>query len=153
MGIAKLIAKMKEVAFEQPWYGESAEAVLRVLENPNAGLPGGNTVGQILEHTNQWCRFTLERARGNNNFDVELGSLNDWNRGKRYSNEEFEVLKKDFFQLHAELLDVLKDKDDQWLNQQVHGKPYTLGRIVEGIIDHDIAHLAQMSLLRRLKMA
>jgi len=150
MKIARLIAKLTEVTYGQPWYGESAEAILQVLDNPNAGLPGGNTVGQILEHTNQWCRFTLERARGNNDFDVELGSMDDWNRGKRYSNEEFEILKKDFFELHSGLLDVLKDKDEQWQNKQIEGKPYTVGRILEGIIDHEIAHLAQLSLLRRL---
>jgi len=151
MTIKYLIDKLDELANGEPWFGASGKSILDSVNEPNVGLTGGNTVGQILEHTLQWKRFVIEKASGNDEFDIVLGSADDWSKGKQYSVEEFEDLKRRYFTLNEQLIEVLSTKTDKWLETIVPGKKSDFATVIDGVIDHDIAHLAQMSALKRAK--
>ena len=151
MTIKQLSDKLKELASGEPWFGASATSILQTIDQPNAGLPGGSTSGQILEHMLQWKRFVIEKALGNDEFNIVIGSADDWSKGKQYTTDEFEDLKQHYFTLNEQLIEILSSKSDRWLETIVPGKKSCFGAVVDGIIDHDIAHLAQLSILKRIK--
>lgn len=151
MTTKQLSAKLKELATGEPWFGASAKSILETINQPNAGLPGGNTSGQILEHMLQWKRLVVEKASGNEDFNIKLGSLEDWNKDKQYTSLEFDEMKRRYFTLNEQLISILSGKTDEWLKIIVPGGESSFGRLVDGIIDHDIAHLAQLSILKRVK--
>lgn len=134
-----------------PWFGNS---VLKTIESTidsdiNFRLAEGNSIGQILEHMVNWRVFTVEKVKGNVNYDIELKSSADWNKGKEYTKEEFLNLIQKLKSTHSELTFLLhKHPDTEWLDKSVPGKEYSFNFLIDGIIQHDIYHSGQIAVLK-----
>lgn len=145
-----IAARMEDTFSGNPWHGGDALLPgLQKVTNYNAQLAHSNTIGQIIEHLLQWKKFGLEKMRGNEAFDIPLNSPLDWNKGKIYSKEEIEVLLKELVEVHLSMMQLLKAQSDDWLAQNVPGKKYNFEFLIEGLIQHDVYHFGQVSILRK----
>jgi uncharacterized damage-inducible protein DinB len=151
MEIKDIINSLEEVHKHSPWYGNNLSEVLESLitANPNASFNGSNSLGQILEHMIPWKKFVLEKLNGNEVFDIEINSIQDWNKRKIYSKEEFIELIQQFKTISKKLIDALKKQSDGLLLDIVPEKKYNFKTMLEGIIQHDLYHSGQLSLLKR----
>lgn len=133
------------------WYGNS---VLKTIAcgsdiDHNFKLGNGNSIGQIVEHMLNWKLFVIEKIKGNAEFDIEMNSVQDWNRGKEYSKEEFITLLEKVKSAHQELIRIIKSQvGDNWLDQIVPGRTHNYRYILDGIMQHDIYHSGQIALLK-----
>ncbi len=149
MNISYLIQQLKTSLDGQPWLGNSVNEVLDRVKDPNANN-GGNSIGMILEHMVAWRKYTLEKIQGNERYQIEINSVQDWNKGKSYSLEAFSQIRNDLNTNQKDLLVALKDKSDDWLLLKLPGyDKYTFGQLLEGIIQHDIYHCGQIAILNQ----
>jgi|SRR5690606_3859740 len=96
----------------------------------------------------QWKRFTIEKIKENESFHIELNSNQDWKKGKIYTQEEFAELIRNFKTACEELIDLIKDKEDSFLENLAYNK-YSYKTLIEESIQHDIYHAGQLVLLRK----
>lgn len=151
MEIKNIINSIEDVYKGSPWYGNNLSEVLDsiTVSNPNASFNGSNSLGQILEHMIQWKKLVIEKLNGNEFFDIEMNSIQDWNKRKMYSKEEFIELIRQFKNMSEKLIDSLKKENDSLLQKIVPGRKYNFKTMLEGIIQHDLYHSGQLSLLKR----
>ncbi len=136
----------------KPWYGPSIKKALDNIftENINKSLPGGNSLGQILEHMIAWRSFTLEMLKKNEAFRIDIDSLLDWNKEKIYSKEEWTDMLSELDKNQKALVEMLKDAPEGLGSETVPGRKFNFAFLLDGIVQHDIYHLGQISMLNKL---
>lgn len=148
MKTAHLIDRLNQVYSGDPWYGACIADVLnQQFIDPDFTIKNGNTIGQITEHMLVWRQFAIEKLNGNEEFDIS--PILDWKKDKTYSTKDIVQLAEDFKTTHEQLIELMSNHpDDSWLKKVVPGRGYNFEYMIEGIMDHDIYHLGQVSLLK-----
>lgn len=134
-----------------PWYGKSVMKILEKLDGKdlNKKFRDGNNVAQILEHMITWRNWGIQMFKGNFDFWIKVDSNDDWQRETPYNETDLDQLIVKLRQNQEELLEVLKSKEDKWLEEKIPERKFTFGEALSGIIQHDIYHLGQIALLTK----
>lgn len=146
-----MIISLSETFEGAPWYGDS---VMQKLENvpyvigDKSCIPQSHNVAQIVGHLIAWKNFTLEKLKGNADFDIEVGSKSDWPDIEVNSQRDWEDLKHKLVVSQSKIYEILKEKDDNFLDEKVSGRDYTINYLLNGIIQHDIYHIGQIGLIQ-----
>ena len=139
-----------------PWYGPSVEDVLRDLKPRQAAhrpLPQAHTIWEIALHMTSWNREVLRRLKTGVSRDPEDGDWpaqpaateENWLQTVGALRESFADLLAATWKFPAERLDeVLGDERDRPL-----GSGVSFYVLLHGIVQHNVAHTAQMSLLKK----
>ena len=139
-----------------PWYGPSVEDVLHDLKPRQAAhraLPQAHTIWELALHVTSWNREVHRRLRTGVSRDPEDGDWpaqptateENWLRTVEALRESYHDLLAAAWTFPAERLDeVLGDERDRPL-----GSGVTFYVLLHGIVQHAVAHTAQMSLLRK----
>ena len=150
--IILLRKKIEEVYSGDPWYGEPFKSILNGID-PGIALKkekkGTHNIAEILAHIIGWREFLLTRLTGND-FKIEQEETFNW---KRIDNNEKTAWKSLLIALEEtqnKILNILEKSDDNLLDMPVHEKNYKMEYLIEGIIQHDIYHFGQISLLKKL---
>lgn len=153
----KIVDQLERSFRGDPWYGSSVTAVLEGLRAGDAArhpVPGAHSIWEIVRHMTGWKREVLARLRGNPAGEPVDG---DWPAqpaqpseaawrdqvGEMVSAHEAlvaEVRKATPAQLHHPVLDT-RDREA--------GAGLTQWQTLHGIVQHDVYHLGQISLLRK----
>ena len=146
-----LIRKLSDVFEGETWYGDS---VMRKLENigyqkvSESCVAGSNTIARIVAHMISWKKFTLEKLRENEQFDIIIDSETDWPEVEIHTYEEWENLKRDLVAVQSEIYEFLKNRSSEsFLEREVPGRDYNFEYLLNGIMQHDIYHIGQISLI------
>jgi uncharacterized damage-inducible protein DinB len=154
MLIEKYINDFDEVFSKQPWYGEAVLPTLNTINHAIAGRKPErveNTIAIIVDHMIKWKRFAIEKLKGNMDFKIEINSGADWNHHLVVNNEdEWQGLINMLISAQQELVQQLTLKNDEWLFQKTFGKDYSNDYLIKGIMDHDVYHLGQIRLLKKM---
>ncbi|MDX1760832.1 MAG: DinB family protein [Christiangramia sp.] len=111
-------------------------------------LPNRHNIFEILHHSLTWRLFLLSRLKGPNNLSVKQNDENDWPEVDNITAENWFSLKENYLHIQKELLENLRKKDDQLLDEKVPERSYNYRYLINGIIQHDYYHLGQISLLK-----
>ncbi len=135
-----------------PWYGSSVMNGLREITLPEASgrIANQHTIAEILNHMTQWKKFVLEKLRGNAGFDIKVDSHADWIMVNVLDEVAWENIKKQYDQVTRDLLAEIPKHQDDLLDEPVTGRKYTYRDLMEGITEHDIYHLGQIMLLKKI---
>ena len=133
-----------------PFYGDSIWKSIESIpyEKANNAFNGGHSIAQILSHMLVWRDFAIRKIKGDTAYDVEIGSEVDWPKVNIQSEAEWKELKDRFQQSQTHILELLKEKDDNWLKEKLPGKPYSYNAMIKGTIQHDIYHTGQVNVLK-----
>jgi uncharacterized damage-inducible protein DinB len=107
-----------------------------------------HSIYQILEHMLSWRLLLLKRLQGDNEFDIEQNSPEDWNINSDLNPTDWETLKSAFHQNQKDLLEELAKHDDRLLEKNVPTRHYDFRYLINGLIQHDFYHFGQISLLK-----
>lgn len=142
MSIGSAEELLRDVWGGSPWYGKSVYELLSRINYHS------EPIMDIINHMVAWRLFALYKIQGTD-YKIEMDSLSDWPKGQE----------KDIAQavsyLSSNLEDIIteiKKKDDNWLLQKVIGENYSYQFLIEGIVQHDIYHVGQITLLHKLGM-
>src|SRR5215831_13568389 len=114
--IQSIITNLERVNTGQPWYGRAVYEMLDeidpaiVYKKPNKQ----HSLIELLYHMITWADFTLQRIKGDKKKDMAEFEKLDW----REIDPKVHTWKKGMEQFkttHTEIIDLLKEKDDDFL--------------------------------------
>ncbi len=145
------ITELLRRAFDgEPWYGPSVMDTLSdvTLEETLNQLPGSHTIVELVEHMIAWRTFVIERLNGNATYDVNQEE--SFNKISAMTAEQWSDILQRLHQTQQDLLQILSQISDKKLNEVVAGRAYSFDKMLHGIIHHDIYHIGQIILLRKM---
>lgn len=141
----------------QPWYGSSFKQIIDDITPGEAlAVPGnGHSIARLLCHMNKWRRALSIRLRGKTDFRASENDPDNWPPINTLDEETWEKAKHEFGQLQEIIVSELKMRKDDFLDTTfIPGNEKLIYRyLVTGVIQHDIYHLGQISILKQLLRA
>jgi len=145
--------KMEKVYKGNPWYGSSIKSILKKIDSKTAFTRAGkniHTIAELVAHMIGWREFMLKRLQGDKNFKMYQKLSFNWERIDNNEKTAWKSLLDALEKNQKEIMATLNKLNDDFLNYPVHQRKYNMEFLVEGKIQHDIYHLGQISLLRKL---
>lgn len=134
----------------EPWYGPSVMDVLTevTLEETLNQLPASHTIVELVEHMISWRMFVIKRLQGDTEYDINQEE--SFKKISAMTSELWTDLLQRLQETQQNLLQILSQIADEKLNETVAGRTYTFDKMLHGIIHHDIYHIGQIVLLRKV---
>ena len=134
-----LLNRLNAIYDGKPWYGRNLSSILREdKEIPFRAL-------SILRHMIVWRTYVNKVLQGINT-SIELNSEQDW---PNVTESMIELL-DELSQVHQGLIETIEAFDqEKWFDKPMNSS-YTYYHLVEGIMDHDLYHLGQIALLKKM---
>jgi uncharacterized damage-inducible protein DinB len=151
--IKLLREKLEKVYGGDPWYGNSAKSVLKNIDPEAAFIRverNTHTIAELVSHITAWREFVSARLSGDNDFRMLQKISFDWKRIDKNKETAWKNLLTALDKSQREILATLKKTDDDFLNRKVYRKRYNMEFLIEGSIQHDLYHLGQISLLKKM---
>ena len=151
--IQQLVSTTENVMNGEPWYGNS---VMKTIESIDFRMANNklsetsHSIAEILSHMTNWKRFAIEKINGSAFYDIAIDSDTDWPSLSISTLNEWNGLVKKFVNTHNEFMKTLENLSGPSLDQKIKGRNYNVQYLIEGIVQHDIYHLGQISLLQKL---
>lgn len=133
------------------WHGPSLMELAEKLKVKEAEFKAGNihTIAELLYHITSWRIFALKKIAGDAKYNIETEKQN-FGDLRNIDELELEGLMMELTLTQAELENVLKEKEDGFLDEIVPGAEYTFETLFHGIIHHDIYHSGQIAIIKKL---
>lgn len=155
--LEQLIKEYTEFYDGQPWYGSGFKKIIDDITPSEAlAVPGnGHSIARLLCHINKWRRSLSIRLQGDIAFRASDTDPDNWPPINTLTEEVWENAKKEFGKLQEVIVEELKKRDESFLDQPFipNNDKYLYRYLVTGVIQHDIYHLGQISLLKQLLRA
>lgn len=136
-----IIADLKNAFDGSPWYGDALIEGIEKIDIHEVNAHGSShSIPQLLKHIINWRIFVINKLLGEETYEVE----NDWQVENQMTLEEWMQLIDKLKATQIELMDILKDKNDMFLDGQVPGRNHDYRFLLKGITQHDIYHLGQI---------
>jgi uncharacterized damage-inducible protein DinB len=145
------LSQLMEIFSGSTWYGPSIQEILISIDIKNVNVkPSGvnHSIAGLLAHMIAWRTFVIEKMKKNEDFDINpdtnfpdihIKGIEDW---KGLINE--------FFNSQEKLLSMIQNIGSDTLIKIVPGRTYSYSHMLQGIIQHDIYHLGQISLIDKM---
>lgn len=154
--IARIADQLRRVFDGDPWYGPNAMDVLRGVEAHQAAhrpLAQAHTIWEIALHITSWNREVLRRLHTGEARDPEDG---DWPEMPEPTAENWRWTVEMLETSYRELIAAMERFPDARLEEivgEARDRPLGSGVsfyvLLHGVVQHCVAHTAQMSLLRK----
>lgn len=155
--LEQLIKEYSDFYQGTPWYGRSFTEIVNDITAPEALAVAGNgqSIAQLLCHLIKWRKSLTIRLLGNTDFRASDQDPDNWPAQNTLNAEVWEQAKTEFGELQATIIAELKKREESFLDELfVPGNErYTYRYLIIGVIQHDIYHLGQISLMKQLLRA
>jgi uncharacterized damage-inducible protein DinB len=151
--IKQLIFKLQESFDGTPWFGESLMTKLNSVDFNIVNcqpFPSLNSISRLVQHIINWRIFVIRKLQDDREFDIELNDANDWTEVHINNDQAWSQLKTSLQDTQQKIIDLLSAKDNVFLMQKVPGRQYDYQYLIEGLVQHDIYHLGQIGLVKKL---
>lgn len=149
----KIIAQHHDTVWRgAPWHGSNCVDGLKGVTAAQSTMrfAGQHNMAEVLFHMCQWKRFVLEKVKGNALFNVKFRSTEDWKQIDELDEVSWAQMVEEFNELSKSLIEEITVHEDSLLIDQVPGRSYPYSSLLEGITEHDIYHLGQILLLKKM---
>lgn len=153
MTLDALIRQFKFVFDRSPWYGESIMSKLAAIQAKEAftqPAPNVHCIYEVVQHMLAWRIYALHILEGDLEYDIEVNSTKDWAIPPSVSEEAWEQLIEELKHNQEHLLRKLAEADASILAETVPRRDFTYDHMLQGIIHHDIYHLGQIALIKKV---
>lgn len=151
--VRQLIFKLQESFDGRPWFGESLMAKLNSVDFNKVNvrpLPSQNSISRLVQHIINWRLFVIKKLQGDREFDIQQNDTNDWTDVQINNDQDWNKLITKLQDTQQEITNFLSSKNNAFLTQQVSGRQYDYQYLIEGLVQHDIYHLGQIGLVKKL---
>jgi uncharacterized damage-inducible protein DinB len=131
------------------WHGPS---VLEALDGVTAAraaakpIPAAHSIWEIVHHVAAWEDAVRRRVMGE---PVELSDEEDWPPVRETDDAAWTAALERLRAGHQALRRTVSKLSDVRLKEEVAGMDYTHYHLVHGVIQHDLYHAGQISLLKK----
>ncbi|MDC7996542.1 DinB family protein [Gilvibacter sediminis] len=156
--IQHFIAQMQAIQSGKPWIGNSYAKVLDGLGEDQMFIRPAKlkSVAAILSHLTLWREEAILKIQTGTGSKTDACPEN-WLPDNDLDAQGWQAIKLRYDRSHAQLIALLNDKDDSFLQQEYYDTDfkgnYTYQWMLDGILQHDIYHLGQLAVIvKHLKM-
>lgn len=145
-------AALDTVYAGSPWYGDSITDIFTAITPEMVGIrltDGGHSIIELVHHMAAWREFAVEMLMGNTDFRIEINSLDDWRIIAHPAPDDWADACKRLDDSQQKLLEALRGFPDKRLTEAVPERPFSFDFLLLGVVQHDVYHLGQITLLRR----
>lgn len=146
------INQLNELFTGEPWYGKPVVELLEGIRPEMAIQKPDSQAHSILEiaaHIGQWQWFVVEKLQGNTGFDID-NKVKDWPLSGKDNPSLWQETKQMIISTKDQIIDELSKKEDTFMDQKVPKRDYNFEYLLHGIIQHDIYHIGQIALLKKI---
>lgn len=149
---ARILEMLKNSWNGRMWHGTNLSEILGGIDHEKAfrkPTAGSHNIYELVMHLHCWRIFVLEHLKGNADFKVVINSSVDWPAD--YGTDEaswknaLALLEKS----QKELEEAFASFEDSKLDEAMHGRKFSWYVFMHGMIQHDIYHSAQISILKK----
>lgn len=146
----RILDQLKRAYMGEAWHGPSVSEIVSDIDPAMAAafpLQGVHSIWEIVLHLTTWiklARLSMEGAA----MPQDLPPEEDWSTVDEVSQEAWESALKILEDEHRLLLDRVFKLKDSHLSDIVPGRNYSTYFLLHGIIQHNLYHAGQMSLLK-----
>jgi uncharacterized damage-inducible protein DinB len=150
--ILRLAEEMKEAYEGNPWFGRNAKQLLAEVDEAMAfeKLASQHSIVELVWHMVTWKAFAINRLRKDTSKPLQAFEAEDWrnldHNDKSLWPQGLQLLR----QTHNELVEVVQQQKDEILVEKVAERDYTYRKLLNGVLQHDIYHLGQIALLKKV---
>jgi uncharacterized damage-inducible protein DinB len=136
---------------EEAWHGPSVVEVLSDVSWEMAAdkiMPNTHSIAELVYHMTTWRIFVVKRLQGDGEYEVTKSR--DWKTFPIFDEFEWEALQMELSLSQEELITELEKRDnDEFLEEIVPGREYDYYTMLHGILQHDLYHTGQISILKK----
>ncbi len=151
MSEIKRINDQLKRAFEgKAWHGPSVSEVLAGITAEQAAahpLAGAHSIWEVMLHIATWER--VGRRRIEESAPIDVSDDEDWPQAEDTSDEAWKNTLDEVRRNHEALREAIRRLDDARLADIVPGTIYSVYFLLHGVIQHDLYHAGQISLLKK----
>ena len=150
--VQSIIRNLKNILDGTPWFGRPVYSILNEIHPVMVYTkPGGDahSLIELLYHIITWAEFTVKRLERLPEDDMEAFEKLDWRLIDPHVHTWGNALEQ-FKTAHDRILELLNGKEDSFLSEMVDYREYNFRFLLNGLIQHDIYHLAQIAYAKKL---
>ena len=147
-----IIKSFESTLSGQPWFGRAVYEILEEVDEAKATIkPNGSDHSMLvlLWHMNTWAEFVLGSLENKTVDEMKAIEANDW----REIDPKTHTWEKGIDQLkstHKKIIDLLNQKDDDFLSEIVPTRKFNFRFMLNGLIQHNIYHLGQVAYVKKM---
>ncbi|HEX7016604.1 MAG TPA: DinB family protein, partial [Cyclobacteriaceae bacterium] len=112
-------------------------------------VPGMHSVGEVVAHMTYWRQSLIKRFQQDSSFRASVDSEDNWKDLDQLKAQGWEGVRSAFVESQEALVRLLAQQPDDILDREYsEGKTYDY--LIRGVLDHDVYHLGQIGLIRKL---
>lgn len=152
--MSHIINQLDQTFDKNPWYGEPIHSILKsvdpgnVFKSPTEGI---HTIAELVTHLITYRVFAIKRLTGDDDFYVSQEKSFCWQRLYPEKKDAWDNLMDKLTTEHQHLLSILRESDSSILDKTVGGQSYSFRYLLNGIIQHDLYHLGQIVLIKKMQ--
>ncbi len=131
------------------WHGPAVFKIIQDIDEETAfkSFDKIHSIAELVVHIINWRRFAIERLKGNHAY--EILEKDDWKEISNKGEGLWMDIKNRLLLSQDELVVELGKINDSKLSELVDEKAYDYYTLLHGVIQHDIYHAGQISLLKK----
>lgn len=150
--IESIIKNLQNVLDGNPWFGRSVYSILNDIHPVVVYTRPGENSHSVIEltyHILTWAEFTARRIEKEEEKDMEAFEEMDWRVIDPHIHTWANAL-QEFKTVHDRIIELLRNKEDAFLEEKVDYREYNFRYLLNGLIQHDIYHLAQIAYAKNI---
>ena len=149
--IQSYIEQFSQIFGGDPWLNESFGKKLNDLSDKEVFTqsPGNNhSVADVVSHVTVWRDEIIRRLKYNSSERLLTEeSTDNWKKPEVLRQAGWQKLYADFIESQQQLMKLLEDTNDTFLDEQLGETEFKKEYFVAGILHHDLYHLGQTGLI------
>lgn len=136
----------------QAWHGDNIITILSGVTTEAASRRPeklNHSIAEIVCHMTAWRYFVVEKLKGNSSYEVWDTELN-WLKKDSLTEDEWQSIKDGLQKSQTTLLQAIETMPEDQLKSIVEGRKYNFRLMLQGIVQHDIHHAGQISIIKKL---
>lgn len=151
--IQHISKQLEDIQNGKNWIGSSFHSKLSSIDEEfifTRPISNLHSIAEIISHLTLWRNeaiLKIKTGKGSKTDDCE----ENWLSIDALKNKGWEIIKNEYDSSLTELLSLLQDKEDAFLNETYYDTDfkgiYTYNFLINGMLHHDIYHLGQLGII------
>jgi uncharacterized damage-inducible protein DinB len=134
------------------WFGDTyMEKLADVTEKEafTSPMKGVHTIAELVSHVIYWRTPIIKKLKGDKDYVGSVDSPENWVSLDKLKAKGWNSLLKDFAQSQEQLTSLLNRAKPGFFNEE-YTPGNSWGYVVDGIMQHDVYHLGQLALVKKM---
>lgn len=134
------------------WFGDTYMEKLEDVTEKEAFTPpvrGVHTIAEIVSHVIYWRTPIIKKLRGEKEYTASVENPDNWVPLEKLKSKGWKKLLHEFEASQNELVALLKSAKPEFFEGE-YSSGNSWDYVTEGIVQHDVYHLGQLGLIKKM---